>query len=126
MRKRVSTCKELGLACSRAMVGALTAAQLDGQPDANGTSFLEASTAAGYDGSSHQVGSLTAKPSKAACPVLLTIHRESPRRCSTSMPEKRRMRRSSRVHVALDDLNPAMAANKIPSCQYRTSWTGRC
>ena len=46
--------------CSRAMVGALNAAQLDAQPDANGTSFLEASTAAGYGGSSHQVGPLTA------------------------------------------------------------------
>ena len=44
-----------GMACSRAMVGALTAAELDAQPDVNGTSFLEASTAAGYGGSSHQV-----------------------------------------------------------------------
>jgi hypothetical protein len=37
------------------MAGELTAALLDEKLDVNGTSFKEASTAAGYGGSSHQV-----------------------------------------------------------------------
>lgn len=41
--------------CSRGMAGQLTAAMLDEKLDANGTSFEEASTAAGYGGASHEV-----------------------------------------------------------------------
>ncbi|EIE18838.1 N-carbamyl-L-amino acid amidohydrolase [Coccomyxa subellipsoidea C-169] len=46
-----------GLGCigSRGMAGELTAALLDEKLDVNGTSFLEASTAAGYGGSTHQI-----------------------------------------------------------------------
>lgn len=44
-----------GVLRSRGMAGELTAALLDEKLDVNGTSFKEASTAAGYGGSSHQV-----------------------------------------------------------------------
>ena len=37
------------------MAGMLTAQLLDEKTDVNGTTFLEAATAAGYGGSSHQV-----------------------------------------------------------------------
>ena len=43
------------LARSRVLVGALSAEELTARPDVNGTSFQEASTAAGYGGPSHQV-----------------------------------------------------------------------
>ncbi|KAK9918321.1 hypothetical protein WJX75_003179 [Coccomyxa subellipsoidea] len=60
-----------GLGCigSRGMAGELTAALLDEKLDVNGTSFKEASTAAGYGGSSHQEildGTLIAKGGVAA------------------------------------------------------------
>jgi hypothetical protein len=40
---------------SRGMAGTMTAALLDEKVDVNGTSFQEASTAAGYGGASHEV-----------------------------------------------------------------------
>ena len=64
--------------CSRVLVGALSAEQLDARTDENGTTLLEASTAAGYGGESHQArphhfllllqAQPIQKPRSSACP----------------------------------------------------------
>ena len=50
-------------ACSRGMVGALSAETLDAKVDINGTTFKEASARVGSGGSSHEVCALSSPSS---------------------------------------------------------------